>query len=53
MHNPFHPTSNELNDNGLNLKIGTGNLQSLREKAIALQDFLIDSKTDVFIATET
>ena len=53
MHNPFHLTSNELNDVGLNLKIGTGNLQSLKGKAIALQDFLIDSKTDVFTATKT
>ena len=53
MHNPFHLTSNEINDVGLNVKIGTGNLQSLKGKAIALQDFLIDSKTDVFIATET
>ena len=53
IHNPFHLTSNELNDVGLNLKIGTGSLQSLKGKAIALQDFLIDSKTHVFIATET
>ena len=30
IHNPFHLTVNELNDFGLNLKIGTGNLQSLR-----------------------
>ena len=37
----------------LNLKIGKGNLQSLKGNAIALQDFLIDSKTDVFMATET
>ena len=53
IHNPFHLTSNEINDVGLNLKIGTGNLQSLKGKAIALQDFLIDSKTDVFMVTET
>ena len=42
--NPFHLTPNELNDSELNLKIGTGNLQSLKGK---------DSKTDVFMATET
>ena len=53
IHNPFHLTSNELNDVGLDLKIGTGNLRSLKGKEIALQDFLIDSKTDVFKATET
>ena len=52
IHNPFHLTSNELNDFGLNPKMGTGNLQSLKGKAITLQDFLIDSKTDVFMATE-
>ena len=34
-------------------KIGTGNLQSLKGKAITLKDLLIDSKTDVFMATET
>ena len=39
--NPFHLTSNELNDSGLNLKIGTGNLQSLKGKAITLQDYLL------------
>ena len=52
LHNPFHLTSNELNDVRLNLKIGTGNRQSLKGKAIALQDFLIDSSTDVFMATD-
>ena len=51
--NPLHLTPNELNDSGLNLKIGTGNLQSLKGKAITLHDCLIDSKTDVFVATET
>ena len=52
-HNPFHLTPNEVNDFGLNLKIGTGNLHSLKGKTIALQDFLIHSKTDTFMATET
>ena len=51
--NPFHLNPNEPNASGLNLKIGTDNLQSLKGKAITLQDFLIDSKTDVFMATET
>ena len=51
--NPFHLTPNELNDSGLNLKIGTGNIQSLKGKAITIHDYLIDSKTDVFMATET
>ena len=51
--NPFHLTPDELNDSGLNLKIGTGNLQSLKGKAITLQAYLLDSKTDVFIAMET
>ena len=50
---PFHQTPNELNDSGLNLKIVTGNLQSLKGKAITLQDYLLDSTTDVFMATGT
>ena len=51
--NSFHLNPNELNDSGLNLKIGTGNLQSLKGKPKTLQDFLIDSNTDVFMVTET
>ena len=50
---PLHSTSNEFNDFGLHLKIGTGNLQSIKEKAITLQDCLLDSNLDVFLATET
>ena len=48
-----HLTLNELNDSGLNLKIGTGNLQSIKGKAIILQDYLLDSNMDVFMAMET
>ena len=44
MQNPFHLNPNELNNSGLNLKIGTGNFQSLKGKAITLQGLLIDSK---------
>ena len=50
--NPFYLTPNELNDSGLNLKISTGNLQSLKGKAIAT-GYLLDSKTDVLMAMET
>ena len=50
---PSHLTLNELNNCGLNLKIGTGDLQSLKGKAITLHDYLLDSKTDVFMAVET
>ena len=42
-----------FNDSGLNLKIGTANVQSIKGKAIALQDYLLDSNLDVFLATET
>ena len=51
--NPFHLIPNELKDSGLNLKIGTGNLQSLKGKAITPHDYLIDSKTDICMVTET
>ena len=39
IHNPFHLTSNELNDVRLNLKIGTGHLQSLKGKPILHRTF--------------
>ena len=46
-------TLNDLNDSGLNLKIGTGNLQSIKGKAITLQDYLLESNTDIFMVMET
>ena len=42
-----------FNDSGLNVKIGTGNVQSIKGKAIALQDYLLDNNLDIFLATET
>ena len=49
-----HSTLNEQNKAaGLNLKIVTGNLQSIKGKAITLEDYLLASKTDVFMAMET
>ena len=47
-----HLTLNELNDSRLNLKIGAGYLQLIKGKAITLHDYLLDSKMDVFMATE-
>ena len=48
-----HLTLNELNESGLNLKIGTGNLQLIKGKAITLQDYLLESNTNVFMAMGT
>ena len=43
-----HSTLNKLNDSGLNLKISTDNLQSIKGKAITLHDYLLDSNMDVY-----
>ena len=50
---PLHSTSSESNDSGLNLKIVTGNLQLIKGKSITLQDYLLDSNLEVFVAMET